>query len=116
VPKARKTIVTKVNVIGALLALAHIVTYGWMLYRPESSVNDSGWNRLGFLMLWQIIDFPVGLLAILGAWTGYWEWIQRVFGEGSLVALLLYPFHLVHVVLGSLWWFMMPRFVVWVRR
>ncbi|HWU55470.1 MAG TPA: hypothetical protein VN175_08205, partial [Rhizomicrobium sp.] len=76
---------------------------------------DAGWDLVRVMLAWQLIDFPVGLTAIVGFWARYSDWINRVFGENSVIAFLLFPMNIANGLLGTVWWFFIPRIVVMVR-
>ena len=100
-------IVSKVTMIGAVLAIIHLAAYIASL----GDINEDGWHRIAFLGRWALLDFPIGLLAIFGYWSGYWYWIEKTFGERSPIAILLVPSHIVDGFLGTVWWFFIPRLI-----
>lgn len=102
---------SKATAMGLILAAIHLAAYVATL----QTANDDGWHRLVFMGLWQAIDFPVGLAAIIGFWTGYWDWIAKTFGASSSLAFLLYPTHVADGFLGTVWWFLLPRFIAMAR-
>ncbi len=55
-----------------------------------------------------VIDFPISLLYMF-AGKGYLDWSDSFVGSNSIFALLLYPPHPIHGVLGTIWWYFLPR-------
>jgi hypothetical protein len=103
--------VSKATAIGAFLAAIHLIAYCASIY-----FVDAGWGLVRVMLVWQLIDFPVGLTAFVGFWVGYSDWINRVFGDESAIAFLLFPMNIADGLLGTVWWFMIPRFAVLVTR
>lgn len=101
---------SKITVIGVFLAAVHLMAYGVSIH-----LVSAGWDLVRVMLAWQVVDFPVGLAAIVGFWTGYSDWINRAFGENSVVAFLLFPMNIANGLLGTVWWFLIPRIAVMVR-
>jgi hypothetical protein len=61
-------------------------------------------------LLWgifAILDFPVSLLyfCLKGAYTKF-----AMSFDNSFIAQLLYPPHIIHGLIGGIWWYYLPRF------
>lgn len=90
--------------VGLYLACLHFITFGIVaLY-----IARSGELGMILLFLFWIIDFPISLLysCLTG---GYLSWMAT--HAESIWAYVLYPPHLVHGVLGTIWWYFLPRLV-----
>ena len=60
-------------------------------------------------LLWvkfAIVDWPISLIYYCFG-EGYGRWLDS-FGQ-SVFAQLLYPPHLIHGLLGTVWWYWLPR-------
>ena len=106
-----EALVSKVNVYAAICAFIHLTAYGITFY-----IADSGWQRVAVFLFWQVLDFPISLIAIFSIWAGYWEWVLRTFHNHSVMAFVLSPPNMVNGILGTGWWFMLVRFIGSIRR
>lgn len=97
---------TKATRIGAIFAVVHFIAYAASFVLTSTG---SSWNSVYLILFWQVADFPVGL--ILVAFSGvYHEWIEPFLHEGTLLGQLLWFPNIVDGLLGSLWWFVIPKF------
>jgi len=80
-----------------LLAFVATVLYRQNTHDPQASFV---WAE------WVIVDFPISLL-YWAAGSLYNEWMRNI--GSSTVAQILYLPHLIHGVLGSAWWYLLPR-------
>jgi uncharacterized membrane protein YhaH (DUF805 family) len=99
--KKNNTIVAK---IGLPLAVVHLIAfvtfalYVRRLHDPQAPL---------LLIVFLVIDFPVSLLDLLLASFH----LHVSAGGQSWFAELLYPPYLIHGVLGTVWWYFVPRFL-----
>ena len=61
-------------------------------------------------VLWLIPDLPVSLLEMFA--SPYSRWIHSFVARDSLVNYFVYAPHVIHGLLGTLWWYLMPRGVL----
>jgi uncharacterized membrane protein YjdF len=61
-------------------------------------------------LLWVVPDFPVSLLHRFA--PTYSRWVHTFVARDSFVDYLVYGPHVIHGLLGTLWWYLMPRFVI----
>jgi hypothetical protein len=101
--------VSQTTKLGAVLGSIHLMAYAISLY-----VSDGGWLRAAIFLFWQIVDLPVSVIIYLSAFTHYWGLIHRIFDDAHIWTALL-PLLVVNGVLGTAWWFMLPRFGVWLE-
>jgi hypothetical protein len=91
---------------GAVFAFAHFIAYAASFFLTSTG---SSWNSFYLIVFWQFADFPISL--ILDACGGiYHEWIGPFLHEGTILGQLLWFSNIVDGLLGSLWWFAIPRF------
>ena len=60
-------------------------------------------------VLWAIADLPVSLLYFAAPW--YSRLVRGVVAGHTLLEHVLYLPHVIHGLLGTAWWYIMPRFV-----
>jgi hypothetical protein len=60
--------------------------------------------------LWVVPDFPVSLLHMFG--RTYSRWIHGFVVRDSFIDYIVYAPHVIHGLFGTLWWYLMPRFVI----
>ena len=96
-----------------LLAFLATVAYVYSSADPQASL---AW---GF---WAVIDFLLSLLYLL-AGQSYSTMLQGLSGHAEALVHVLYFPHLVHGLLGTVWWYILPFLVtsrrlggVWGRR
>ena len=89
--------------VGVTLSLLHGVAFtATFLYVQLSSEAQAPlvWTK------WFIVDVPISLLYFLGH-TNYPEW--SVAQNNPIPAQVLYLPHLIHGLLGTIWWYFLPR-------
>lgn len=101
---------SRTTITGLILGSAHLIAYTLTL-----SLAGSGWARAAIFMLWQIADLPVSVIIYLSAFSHTWDLTHRIF-SGTHVWASLLPLIVADGVLGSLWWFMLPRLSVWIEQ
>ncbi len=97
---------TKATRIGAIFAIVHFVAYAATFFL--TSIGSS-WNSIYLILFWQAADFPISLILDTSAGI-YHDWIEPSLREGTILGLLLWFPNIVDGLLGSLWWFVIPRF------
>jgi hypothetical protein len=55
------------------------------------------------------VDFPVSLVYVVGG-RAYSEWLSMLSDHSVWLAQIFYLPHLVHGLLGTIWWYLMVRF------
>lgn len=65
-------------------------------------------------VLWMVPDFPLSLLHLVG--PTYSRLVHSLVPRDSWLDYVLYLPHLLHGLLGTLWWYLMPRVVVTIVR
>jgi hypothetical protein len=60
--------------------------------------------------LWYVPDFPVSLLYMVA--PSYSQWFDNVIVGRGIIEHLLYLPHVIHGLLGTAWWYLMPRLVI----
>jgi hypothetical protein len=101
--------VSKTTRLGAVLGSIHLIAYTLSLY-----FADGGWQRAAIFLLWQIVDLPLSVIIYLSAFPHYWGLVHRIFDDARVWMALL-PLIIVNGLLGTIWWFMFPRFGVWLE-
>ena len=95
-----KTIVGK---IGICLAILHCV--GFVVAFSYIALSTDPQAPLVWLVF-AIVDFPISLLYYLAG--GLYSTIVKTLP--SFLAQILYPPHVIHGLLGTIWWYYLPRF------
>jgi len=96
--------------IGVALAGTHFFLFvASVAYVYTSSTGQSSliW------VVWAIVDFPISLLYVVSA-APYSAWLETL-GYDFLQHLLYLP-HLLHGLIGTIWWYLLPRLVMLKRR
>ena len=92
--------------IGVVCGITHFALFVFVTF----FISTSRWDVYGFWLLFSfVIDFPLSLLNFLSP-----DVISQYIDERVSVIWLgrfLYPPSIIHGLLGSLWWFILPRLV-----
>ncbi|MEN0038379.1 MAG: hypothetical protein AAGC78_14980 [Cellvibrio sp.] len=70
---------------------------------PLGSFNE-GWNFIFVWGFWFLIDLPVSILNFV-----LFDSLHTLEKKHSSLKWLLYPPYFIHGVLGTIWWFYLPR-------
>lgn len=92
------------TLVGMVLAIAHLLAF--ILFVTYLGWSSEGQDILLFT-LWIPVDFPISLLVL-----GGFEVIPSDDASGSAIRRALPYF--VHGVLGTVWWFYIPRIIAMV--
>ncbi len=87
-------------------AIIHFL--GFLISVPISNLGE-GWYGIIVWAIWAFIDFPISLLYIPLLQSGWWRWVDSVSASSTILQYLLYPPYLIHGILGTIWWFYLPR-------
>lgn len=90
--------------IGLCLASLHVFLVVAMILFVNRSTDPQA------SLLWvffAIADFPISLI-ILFSGNAYSEWLNGF--KQSVIVHILYLPYLVHGVVGTIWWYYLPRF------
>ena len=60
-------------------------------------------------VFWAVIDLPVSLLYLLA--PAYSRFVNELVGQTAFAHILYFP-HLIHGLLGTIWWYFLCRFVL----
>lgn len=97
---------------GAILASLHLL--GFIL--TVAYVNLSADSQSGAVwLIWSWVDFPWSLI-YLAAGPGYSELLASVSAYSVPLANAIYLPYVIHGVLGTIWWYFLPRIVGAVKR
>ena len=87
--------------LGAVLAIIHLVAFVWLALYVRS-LSDPQAPLL--LAVFVIVDFPVSMIYFLVAK------LHLNFADlRNPVFEFLYPPYLIHGLLGTIWWYFLPR-------
>ena len=93
--------------IPLALAASHAVLFAiTVIYVSKSS---DGQAALVWLF-WDVPDFPISLLHWFA--PQYSQWVHAIAQRDSFLDYVLYAPHLIHGLFGTIWWFVMPRFIL----
>jgi hypothetical protein len=87
----------------ALLHLLGVIATAWYVAQSTDGQAPMVW------VYWAFIDLPWSLTYFFG--HGYTGWTEGHFGGSPLLAQLLYFPHLLHAIVGTLWWYCLVRLV-----
>jgi len=87
------------RVIGIVLSMTHLALFIGFSIVINLGTQDAASGLLWGI--WKTVDFPVSLLAFYGFVPVPLEWTVKA------VVLFVYPY-VVHGVLGTFWWFLIP--------
>lgn len=91
--------------IGAVAAFVHLMAFIVTLLQIDRS--SAAQASLVWLKWWWLVsDFPFTLLYLISGET-YSSWLAPL--QNSALGQLLYLPHLIHGILGTIWWFFLPR-------
>lgn len=97
--------------IGVYLALGHLAAFlVTALYIAGSPVGQVAliW------ILWFPVDLPWSLLYfVLG--ENYSLWVEKLSQKSLVLSSILYAPHLIHGVIGTIWWYFLPNILKVVR-
>jgi hypothetical protein len=92
---------------GTVLATVHLL--GVLLTIWYAAASTDGQAPLVWA-IWAIIDFPLSLAYLLLG-PPYAQWTQTLSSDRPGLAQFVYLPHLLHGVLGTVWWFFVPFIV-----
>lgn len=92
--------------VGVYLAPVHLAAFLATLYVASSSTEQVSLIWL----FWCPIDLPWSLFYWIGG-EGYTLWVEGISQKSSLLATFLYAPHLIHGVIGTVWWYFLPSLV-----
>lgn len=102
----------KRNSLGLTLAAIHLAAF----IATAVFVGASPAEQIQLIwLLWFPIDLPWSLLHLF-AGAGYSEWQRETSNSLPIVGYVLYLPHLVHGVLGTIWWYYVPRMILYFKR
>jgi hypothetical protein len=58
-----------------------------------------------------VIDFPISLLSVVFA-QSYSAWAHDAGSSHGVLQQLLYPPYVIHGLVGTIWWYFLPRLVL----
>jgi hypothetical protein len=93
--------------IGIVLASAHLL--GVLLTIWYVSGSTDGQASLVWAV-WAVVDFPLSLAYLLLG-SLFAQWTQTLSSNHPIVAQFLYLPHVLHGVIGTIWWFYVPSIV-----
>jgi hypothetical protein len=93
-----------VHKIGLILAVLHSIGVIVTIVYINLSTSPQAPLLWG---LFAVLDFPISLLYYFTG--GLYAKIFHMAGE-SFLAQMLYPPHVIHGLLGGIWWYFLPRF------
>jgi hypothetical protein len=59
---------------------------------------------------WYVPDLPLSLLYMVA--PSYSQWFDNVIVGRAIIEHILYLPHVIHGLLGTAWWYLMPRLVI----
>ena len=93
--------------IPKYVVAAHLILFAWVaMYTQLSSTGQAPLVGLFF----GILDFPVSLAYPL---TVLFQNQFSDVGGGSLLSWIFYPPFIIHGILGTAWWYLVARIIVW---
>jgi hypothetical protein len=95
-------------VTGLIFASVHIALFAMTLIYTITS--HDGQASLVWIF-WVIADLPVGLLDLLPG-KNFMLWLDSLSKTSPAAAYLLYPPYVVHGLIGTLWWYFIPRLLL----
>jgi hypothetical protein len=107
--KKLKDILGKFTVkkIGLYLTILHCI--GFVITAVYIYFSTDPWASLMW-MVFAIIDFPVSLLYYF-----YFHFNIDTENLPLFFAVLLYPPHIIHGLIGGIWWYYLPR-LIWGKK
>ncbi|MGH8307177.1 MAG: hypothetical protein ACRER0_02805 [Gammaproteobacteria bacterium] len=100
-------IAKKSHVIGVILASLHLV--GVCLTIWYIAVSTVGQASLVWAF-WALIDFPWSLAYLLSG-PAYAHWVEALSSAHPFLAQVMYFPHILHVLIGTIWWYFLPILV-----
>lgn len=95
--------------LGAFLALVHLVAFlATAVFTIKSSIEQVSLMWL----VWFPIDLPWSLFYWI-AGESYSIWVERLSGKSMVLGYIFYAPYLIHGVIGTIWWYYLPRLVKW---
>lgn len=67
-----------------------------------------GWNALLWLV-WLPIDIPWSLLIVPMSYGPIATKLIQLSSQSQLIAFLTYPPYVIHGIIGTIWWFFVPK-------
>lgn len=92
---------------GLYLAAIHLAAFAatvlYTTYSPEGQAPL-------IWLFWALVDFPLSLFYWVGG-QGYAAWVEGLSDNSLLLGYIFYTPHLIHGVVGTIWWYFLPRFI-----
>ena len=66
-------------------------------------------------LLWLPVDFPWSLINVIGG-SAYSKWYREVSRSSAILEYILYTPYLVHGVIGTVWWYYLPKIITIIRK
>ena len=87
-------------------AILHLIIFFWIVLYVYFS-NDGQASMVWIIFF--IIDFPVSLVYLF-AGAMYSQWFDGL--DGTMFAQILYLPHFIHGILGTIWWYFLPKILM----
>lgn len=82
---------------------------GTFLFTMHTVLNSESEQIQILYAIFFILDFPISVIYITDI-DNILDSFRQFFGGGDLWAMAFYPPLLIHGVLGSIWWYFLPKF------
>src|SRR5437016_4549737 len=89
-------------ILAAFHAMLFAITVTY-IYRSSQEQASLVW------VYWAIPDFPITLLYLCA--SRYSSWVHHLMPRQEIIQHILYLPHVIHGLLGTIWWYIMPRTV-----
>ena len=95
------------NKLGIILSTIHLLFFLLTI----SYLNSSHTEQASFIwIIWFPVDLPWSLLYLIGG-EEYGQWVETIYRYSPIISEILYTPHLVHGIIGTIWWFFLPKIV-----
>ena len=92
--------------LGIWFGLSHFALF---LVSAILAQQGQGWTGVVIWPIWFVIDFPWSAISLVLFQPSIIPWLQEVRSHGVLLDYVLYPPHLVHGFVGTIWWAFLPN-------
>lgn len=100
------------RVLGLWLAVIHLMAFGATVAYVTSPPQGEGWKSVVWVF-WLPIDFPWSLLHFVMKQGAFAAIVDKLSAESVTLRYVLYSPHLIHGVIGTIWWGYLPT--LWSR-